>query len=416
MLWTILRWTAAGGATLCYFYYLFAVVGARRFFSRRYNAHPDFTPPVSILKPVRGLDREAYENFASFCRQDYPEYEILFGVSNADDPAVPVIQKLIADFPQCRIRLLIGSSGRGSNNKVAKLCRLAREARYDILAVSDSDVRASSEYLRTIVAPLHDAEVGAVTCVYRPIAAPQTGSELEAVQVVSDFFARVAAAWQLEGVRFALGGTMVTTRRRLEEIGGFEAIADCFFDDFELGSRIAAKGHRVVLLPDAIAILFPFQTVAEFFRRQWRWAIGLRHSRPWSHLGLIIVHGLLWSLAAIAAWHSTMATALFAVCYALLRGILAWTVGVWGLRDDLVKRKLWLVPLADAIDFAAWVASFTSNRIEWRGAAFSVEKGRLIPLPAAPAASLAGEESQLKNPALRPLGDSTNSDPRGRIG
>lgn len=413
MLGTILHWTTAAGAALCFLYYLFALISARRFFAHRSRPQAGFTPPVSILKPVRGLDREAYENFASFCRQDYPQFEILFGVSDPDDPVVPVIRKIIVDFPQSNVRLLIGSSGSGSNDKVAKLCRLAREAKFDVLAVSDSDVRAASDYLRTVVAPLSDPQVGAVTCVYHPLAAPQVGSEIEAVQVASDFFARVTAAWQLEGVRFALGGTVVTTRRNLAEIGGFEAIADFLFDDFELGRRIASEGHRVVLLPDAVSIVFPAQTVGEFFRRQWRWAIGLRHSRPWSHLGLLIVHGLFWSLAAMAAWHSAWAAALFAGGYVLLRGLLAWTVGVRGLGDPLLKRKLWLVPLADAIDFVAWAASFASNRIVWRGDEFRVRNGRLILLPATPAASA---EAPVQGPALETLSDSTRSEPRGRIG
>lgn len=396
MPWMLLRWAAVGGASLSFFYYLLVIVAARRFFRRRREPPTRFTPPVSILKPVRGTDREAYENFASFCRLDYPEYEILFGVTDPDDPSVPVIRKLMGDFPQRSIRLVIGRDRAGANDKVAKLCGLARQARHEILAASDSDIRVTPDYLRSVVAPLDDSRVGAVTCAYRALAESRLGSELEALGVATDFFAGVVAAWQLEGVRFGLGATLVTTRQRLQEIGGFEAIADCLFDDYELGRRIAGEGYRVELLPYTVSILLSSESLRDFIKRRLRWAVGLRQVRPWSHFGLIATQGLAWSLAAAAAGRSALTASGFLASYLLLRLGVAWTVGVRGLEDAGLKKKMWLVPLHDAIGFVIWLASFASNRVEWRGAAFRVKTGRLVPLASRQIATSSNEDAKLE--------------------
>lgn len=379
VLW-LLHGMVVGGTALCLLYYVFAIYSSRRFFSR--SAGPGvFTPPASILKPVSGLDPEAMANFASFCRQDYPDYEILFGVTAPDDPAVPVIQKLLEEFPERPMRLVIGTDAKGANEKVSKLCRLEREAHYEVLVISDSDMRVAPDYLRAVVAPLSNQQVGAATCVYRAFAPPRLGSELDAIGLSTDFFAGVVTAWQLEGVKFTLGGTVATTRRHLAEMGGLEAIADCLFDDFELGRRIACKGFRVELLPYVVSTLLPSESLADFFKRHLRWSVGLRHSRPWGHLGLALTQGLPWSLAAMALEHSRVMMAAYLGAYLLFRYAMAWTVGVRGLQDPLLMRKPWLVPLRDAIGFLIWLISFGSNRIEWRGNKFVVRGGRLIPIP-----------------------------------
>lgn len=361
-------------------YYLIAIHCARRFFLQPRTTEKDFTPPVSILKPVRGVDREAYANFASFCRQDYSDYEILFGVGDADDPAIPVIQQLIQHFPEQSIRLIVDPAHPGSNNKVSKLCRLAREAQHEVLVVSDSDVRVRPDYLRAVLRPFRDPRVGAVTCMYPAIAGNTLGDEVEAISLATNFFASVLVARELEGVKFALGATMATTRSALAEIGGFEAIADCFSDDFELGNRIAAKGYRVELVPDTVKIVLPSQGLLGCLRHQLRCAVGVRNSRPWGHFGLILTQGLPWSLAAMALARSAGLAACILGAYLALRLTMAWTVGVWGLQDPLLPRKLWLVPVVDGVDFFIWLASFWRNRVEWRGADFYVREGRLIPI------------------------------------
>jgi ceramide glucosyltransferase len=377
---TVLRWAVLGGAVVPFLYYLGAICCAWRFFRKRGEDHDDFAPPVSILKPVRGLDREAYENFASFCRQNYPTYEILFGVANGQDPAVSVIRRVIRDFPELPIRLLIGSEDHGSNDKASRLCRLVREARYDLLVISDSDIRVGPNHLQSIAAPFRDPRVGVVTCMYVGMTEPCLWSELEAINLTSSFLGGVLVARQLEGMRFALGAMIAITRARLGEIGGYEALADFAADDFEVGNRVAARGHRVELSPCTVQTVCSARTAKEFFAQQLRWAIGLRHSRPGGHLGWLFAQGLPWSLAAIVVSHSVFLAGGYLVAYLALRLAMAWTVGVWGLRDQLLEKRLWLLPLSDALGFVIWVLSFGSNRINWRGSEFYVRNRRLVPV------------------------------------
>lgn len=368
------------GAVLPLAYYLVAIFCAIVFFRTGDQAPADLTPPVSIVKPVRGLDREAYENFASFCRQHYPRYEILFGVADDQDPAIPVIRKLTRDFPNLSIRLLIGFEHLGSNDKVNKLCRLVREASHDLLVISDSDIRVRPDYLRRVVSPFGDPRVGLVTCMYVGAAEPRLWSALEAVHLSSNFMPGVLVARQLEGVRFAMGATIAITRQRLREIGGFKALADFAADDFELGSRVAARGYRVALSPCTVQTICSSGTAAEFFERHLRWAIVVRNSRLGGHFGWILTQGLPWSLAAVAAAHSSFLAVGYLGGYLALRLAMAWTVGVWGMGDPLLRKKLWLVPLVDALGFAVWALSFVCNRINWRGSRFYVRRRRLVPL------------------------------------
>lgn len=378
----LIEWFVSVGAIISLLYYLAVLFSAWRYFRRPFPRHPDFAPPVSILKPVKGLDREAYENFASFCNLDYPQYEVLFGVADTDDPVIPVIQKLIEKCPNTSIRLLIGSSSKGWNSKVSKLCRLSREARYPLLVISDSDIRVKPDYLRAVVSPFRDPRVGVVTCMYHMQPEAKLGSEIEAVGLTSDFLAGVIVARQLEGVKFALGATMAVTAQRLKEIGGFEAIVDCFSDDFELGRRIVDQGHEVELIPYTVETLSPSQGALDAMKHQLRWAVGVTHSRPWGQLGRLLTQGLPWVVAATLVQNTWEGTAGFLGAYLALRLAVAWTVGVWGLKDPLLRKRLWLVPLWDALAFGILAVSFVKRRIHWRGTEFYVRKGRLVPVPA----------------------------------
>ena len=381
---TVLRWAIFLLACASLSYYLLCIYAALVFFPRsrkQQAARDDFAPPVSLLKPVRGLDRDAYENFSSFCRLDYPEYEILFAVSDADDPVIPVIEKLIRDFPERRIRLLVGAENLGPSSKMCKLVRLVREAQYSLLVISDSDVRVEPDYLRAVAAPFRDPQVGAVTTLFRGMAGSGLASEIDSVGASSEFCAGALVARLLEGVKFALGATMATTRERLEEIGGFEALVDYHSDDFELGNRIAARGYRVEMIPYTVWMVYPAQTLRDFLQHELRWAIGLRHIRPWGHAGLIFTHGLAWALAAAAVAPSAAVAAGCLLAYLVFRLLMAWVVGVWGLKDPVLRRRLWLVPVRDALGFLIWLASFASNRINWRGQEFTIREGRLFPTP-----------------------------------
>ena len=347
------------------------------------SARSNYTPPASILKPVRGLDREAYENFASFCRLDYPEYEILFCVNDGDDPVVPVIEKLQQDFPESKIRLLVGAPGIGSSSKVNKLCRLAEEASYELVVVSDSDVRVERNYLRDVAAPFAGAEVGAVTVFFRSLIPGSFGATLDAAGSAVEFAASALLAQKLEGIRFTLGATMATTKERLAEIGGFEALANRYVDDFELGNRIAARGYRVEMASTPVWMIYPRETLEEFLRHELRWIIGLRNVRPGGHAAMAFTFGLPWTILAAAVSPSTMLALLYVSTYVVLRGAVYLTLGVWGLKDPVVRRAWWLAPLRDAANFGVWLVSFFSDRIYWRGLEFQVKKGLLIPVRAA---------------------------------
>jgi ceramide glucosyltransferase len=360
-------------------YYIVAIIAARRFFAKRsLPLATDFTPPVSILKPIYGLDREAYENYASFCRLDYPEFEILFCVSDDRDPAVPVIQKIIADFPERSIRLLVGSEPLGASDKVNKLCRMVSEARHEIVIVTDSDVRVDSGFLRAIVSPFRDPEVGGVTCLYRGLTDGSFAAGLEATGNSTDFAAGVLVNWLGGKIDFMLGAIMATTKKNLAEIGGFESLVDYFCDDFELGNRIAKNGHPIELSPFPVSIVYPREILAEAFRHQVRWNLSIRYSRPAGHLGLIFTQGLPWTiLAALVAPSATIALA-YVAAYVVLRSEMARNVGVWGLQDHALRAKLVLLPVRDAFAFVVWLASFFPQRIRWRDKEFYVRKRRLI--------------------------------------
>src|SRR6266850_7025430 len=264
-------------------YYVLATLAARRFFGRESARQlPNYTPPVSVLKPVRGVDFQSYENFASFCRQEYPDYEILFAVNDDRDPAVLVIRRIIADFPGRKIRLLVGAEHFGANRKVNKLARLAREARNEVLVLTDGDVRVGPNFLHEVVAPLADEKTGAVTSFYRAITERNLWAELEAVGASSDFFAGVLMAGWTEGIHFGLGASIATTKRWIGKVGGFEGIANTLADDYELGNRIAKAGGTVMLSREAVWTMYPAQTAASVWNHQLRWARTIRLCRPFS--------------------------------------------------------------------------------------------------------------------------------------
>ncbi|MGB6544735.1 MAG: bacteriohopanetetrol glucosamine biosynthesis glycosyltransferase HpnI [Candidatus Acidiferrales bacterium] len=343
-------------------------------------ASPAALPPASILKPLRGLDPEAYENLASFCRQDYFEYEILFAVSDANDPAAAIVQRLIADFPERAIRLVVTGAAAGANIKVSNLCRLVREARYDLLVASDSDVRVAPDYLRGVAEQMTDAEVGGVTSLYRGIAAPNWIAALDCVGSSAAFCGAALVARELEGLKFMMGSTIAVKRDVLAEIGGFEALADLHSDDYELGRRIAARGWRIELTAEPVGMIVSAETLSGYLRHELRWFIGIRHVRPGGHFGMLFTHGLPLAILAAILSPSAAIAAAYLIAYAVLRFAMAWTVGVWGLRDPVVRRKWWLLPVRDALAFFVWLASFASNRIEWRGNRFRLERGRMVPL------------------------------------
>ncbi len=368
-------------ALVPFVYYLLVILAARRFFQRKQRwTAGEFTPPVSVLKPVRGIDFGSHENFASFCQQDYPEYEILFGLNDENDPAIPVIRTIIEEFPGLQIRVLVGAVDLGANRKVNKLARLAREAKHPALVLTDGDVRVGKNFLREVVAPLSEANTGAVTCFYRAVANKNLWAELEAIGASSDFFGGVLIAEWKEGITFALGAAVATTKEWLGKIGGFEALAGTLADDYELGNRISKVGGEVVLSREAVWTMYPAQSFANFWDHQLRWSKTIRLCRPLSYFGLVFTQGLPLTLLAMLVAPTKWISAGLLVAYLLLRLTMAWLVGVQGIGDELLRRRLWLVPLRDAVYFLVWVASFGSNRIRWGAEEYVIQGGQMVPV------------------------------------
>jgi len=319
-----------------------------------------------------------YENFRSHCLQDYSEYEIIFGVSEANDPAVQLVEQLKAEFPQREIRLMICPENLGANTKVSNLAQMVREARYQQLIVNDSDIRVEPDYLRRVLAPLKDAGIGLVTCLYRGVANSTLGSRLEVLGIGTDFAAGVLVAQTVEdGIRFGLGSTLAFRRRDLEAIGGFDAIVDYLADDYQLGSRIAALGVQVRLSDVVVETLLPRYTFRGFLDHQLRWARTVRDSRFWGYVGTGLTFGLPWAaLALIFAKGAGWAWMLLAGT-AGLRIAVAVVVGRFVLGDRQAMRSLALIPVRDVIALLVWMRSFVGHDVVWRGDRFRLERGKL---------------------------------------
>jgi ceramide glucosyltransferase len=363
-------------------YYLLAIYSSTRYFrvARRENPpNTDFTPPISCLKPIRGLDEDAYENYASFCRQDYPEYEIVFCV-DPGDPALPVLEKLIADFPDRKIRLLFGSGRDAINDKIGRLVRLVSEAQYELLVITDGDIRVGPDYLRAVAHPFRDPKVGGATNLYVSTEETTFVQELQSVGMISDFFAGILVAWQLDGIHFMFGQSIVTTRQRIAGFGGYEVIENRPADDLNVGRLVAAQGYEVKLLPYTVRTVADFQSLKDLFYKRVRWMTVMRLMRPRAHQGLIFTWGLIWALIAVAT-HPTLPIVIgYLGSYIVLRVVLTWLIGIHGMRQKGFWPKMLLIPLWDAVAFMIWAASFGRDVIRWRGYDYYIRDGILVPV------------------------------------
>ncbi|MGA2102380.1 MAG: bacteriohopanetetrol glucosamine biosynthesis glycosyltransferase HpnI [Candidatus Sulfotelmatobacter sp.] len=395
---TIFQVVAALGCLASSVYYGMCLWSASRFLRARRaeeartesvegNA-PAQLPPVSILKPLKGTDPDIYRSFRSHCLQNYPEYEIIFGVSDPADPAVASVEQLQREFPDRAIRLIVCREKLGANVKVSNLHQMLQSARYQHLLVNDSDIRVERDYLRNIFAPLADEHVGMVTCLYRGAPAGTLGSKLEALGISTDFSAGVLVAQQLEGgLHFGLGSTLAFRRRDLERIGGFLSIVDFLADDYELGRRIsdlalndhASDGNRlkILLSGEVVDTHLPAYDFSGFLAHQMRWARGVRDARLGGYIGLVSTFGLMWSLLnLIATYAAPWSWAVLAVVFGL-RIAVALAVGKSVLQDDKLPGQLWLVPVRDLIAVGVWLASFAGHTVVWRGEKFRLKNGRL---------------------------------------
>lgn len=366
-------------------YSLLVFRAARAYIRAERVALPEFFPPVSILKPVKGMDPEMAAAFASHCAQDYPgAYEILFGVHGLDDPAVAAIEALQREFPQQAIRIIVCPLMLGTNGKVSNLVQMVPHAQYDHLLINDSDIRVSRHYLRHTM-PMFAAQgntqrrVGMVTALYRGRSHRTLGSRLEALGISTDFMPGVLTArWLEKGLRFGLGSTLAVTREAFDAIGGFAPLVDHLADDYEIGARIFQAGYRVEAGREAAETSIPAYRFSAFVAHQLRWARGVRDSRPLGYFGLLITFGLPWALANVIASAASLDSIALLSAMLCVRVAMALTVGVGVLRDRGCLRDLWLLPLRDVVALGVWFWSFADDHIVWRGERFLLRDGKLI--------------------------------------
>jgi ceramide glucosyltransferase len=380
----IIEALAVAGTVASMVYYCLCLWSAARFLRDREAAgggarSTQPLTPVTILKPLRGTDPEMYESFRSHCLQDYPEYEIIFGVSDANDPAIQLVDRLQKEFPQRNIQLLICRENLGTNTKVSNLAQMVRAARYEYFIVNDSDIRVAPDYMRRVMTLLSSPHIGLVTCLYRGIANASLGSRLEALGISTDFAAGVLVAQLVErGIKFGLGSTLGFRRHDLQAIGGFEALVDYLADDYQLGSRIAAMGLKIKLSDVVVETFLPQYTLRSFWDHQVRWARTIRDSRFMGYVGLGMTFGLPWALLAlICARGAGWALALL-VLTAVLRIAVAFVVGSFALEDKRVISTLAWLLVRDLIAPTVWIASFAGHEISWRGDKFNLQNGKLI--------------------------------------
>ncbi|HJQ25531.1 MAG TPA: bacteriohopanetetrol glucosamine biosynthesis glycosyltransferase HpnI [Blastocatellia bacterium] len=390
---TITAFILAGCALAATAFYLLSMIAAYRFFSQKNTAarrHGDTEqwPPVSVMIPLHGADFEAYQNYARFCNQDYPQFQLVFGVREADDSSIPIVEQLKRDFPAQDIELVISPRVMGTNLKVSNLENMLARVRYEQIIIVDSDIRVESDYLRRIIAELQPQGVGLVTCLYRAAEARDFASKLEAVGITAEFAAGVLMARMLEGMRFALGSTMATTRARLAGIGGFRALKDYLADDFMLGNLIAAAGFEVRLSRTVVETAMPALSFAGMLRHQMRWARSTRISRPAGYLGLLLTYGTALALLDVAVMRASWFSLGLLVLTLAVRLLMAWLIGVHYLEDRILKRHFYLVPLRDLLSFLIWAVSWFGRTVEWRGRRFEVQRdGRMVQVAGQPVVS-----------------------------
>jgi ceramide glucosyltransferase len=351
-------------------YNLLAIAGALRF--RRRIPIPDFKPPVSILKPVRGLDPNFYEAIRSHAIQKYPRFELIFGTADSQDPAIFEIERLRVEFPNVLITV-VNTANDAPNGKVGSLEILAWHARYETLLVNDGDILVAPDYLERVIGPLQGERVGLVTCLYRARAA-SLASKAEALGIATEFAPSVLVARLLSASGFALGATMAFRRQDLNAIGGFAAIREYLADDYQLGARIVRLGKQVVLSDSVVETSLGAGTWADVWKHQVRWSRTIRVSRPAGYFGYLVTQLTFWCL--VAAVFGYWQIALMGLIFRLIAASAA--LKVLGYTQLL---RVALVPLRDLFGLAVWAAGMGGREVEWRGLRFRLlSDGRIKPL------------------------------------
>jgi ceramide glucosyltransferase len=360
-------------------YYLLSLWAAVRFFRQPDGSTNSALQPVTIMVPLCGADLGAYESYATLCRLDYPDYQIVFGVSDSRDSSLPIINRLIAEFPGRDIALVVRPDLIGQNLKISNLHNMLARVKHDLIVIIDSDVRVREDLLRKIIPMLTEERVGLVTCLYRALKAPTLPAVVEAIGITSELQPNVLVARTLEGMRFALGAVMATTRRTLNAVGGFPALADYLADDYILGNLVWKIGYEVRLSKTVVETTPGHFSFRAMMNHQIRLARGIRACRPWSYLGLVVTHGTaLASLNTLINQGSWSSLKLLVLAVSI-RMATAWQIGVRRLEDRILRRYIWFLPIRDLLGFATWCSALLVRRVEWRGKRFRIGKeGKIV--------------------------------------
>jgi len=370
---------AIAGLVACTVFLGLVVVAA---WGYRRRPHPASSPsagfpPVTLLKPVYGLEPDLEKNLRSFFSQDYPDFEIVFGARDLTDPALGIIRSLQLEYPKVRTRIIVSGEPDRPNAKICSLEKMCAAATTPYLVISDSDVRVDDTYLREVVRPLLDPAVGLVTCLYRGVPTGGAWSALEAMGMSVEMTSGVIVADMLEGMRFALGPTMAVRRDALDKAGGIAMLADYCADDYVLGKRVFEAGYRVVLSEHIIDHIVIGRTLRASMAHQMRWTKSTRFSRPAGHIGAGLTYAMPFGMvgmgAAFMAHRPLLAVSLLAWAW-FNRLILALASGWFVVRDPRSLSYCWLYAIRDFTGFSFWCASFFGNTVLWRGG----ERYRLI--------------------------------------
>ncbi len=357
MAWLLLG-LVAGSLVYC----VLVVIAARRYLGTVVTV--PVLMPVSILKPLNGADEGLEENLRSFFVQDYPDFEILAAVRSAGDPAVPIFEKLRGEFRQIPAQLIITGEPPYPNAKVYSLDKMMAAAANEIVVMSDSDIRVTPEMLRVVAAEFRDEKLGVATCPYRAVPGRSIWSQLEAAGMNTEFLAGILVARMLEGMKFAVGPTIIARKAALREIGGFGRLKDYLAEDFVMGKFAHEAGWRVILSSFVIEHRIGSETLRANVAHRIRWARSTRRSRPAGYTGQLFTNPLPLALLLWAARPEWWPVAALAV---LIRTLAALATAQWILHDPLCRRRWWLVPLQDLASFVFWIAGFFGNTIVWRG-------------------------------------------------
>lgn len=344
-------------------YCVLVVVATRRFLSATLPA-PGNKPPISVIKPLCGHDDGLEENLRSFLVQDYPEYEVLFGVHCQDDPAVAVAEKIIGEFSgRISARLIVTGESPIPNAKAFSLNRMVREARYDVLVMSDSDVRVTPSLLSHLAQEFQGERIGLISCPYRAVPGKSVWSRLEAIGMNTELLGGVLVARMIEGMRFALGCTVAVRRSVLEDMGGFGYLQEFLAEDFVIGQRAAELGHGVLLSSYVIEHRIGSQSMIRNLGHRMRWARSTRRSRPAGYWGQIFTYPLPLALLLCASYHSAWPVVFLTL---ILRGGAALATARYVVHDPVTQKQWWLLPVQDVIGFFIWISGFVGDKIVWR--------------------------------------------------